>query len=66
MLARHPANDGVKKPHRYRPITITFCEIRHYQKSTKLFIHKLPSQRLLREIAPDFKTEPCKKPLKSI
>jgi hypothetical protein len=30
-------------------------EIRKYQKSTELLIRKLPSQRLVREIAQDFK-----------
>ena len=32
-------------------------EIRAYQKSTQLLIRKLPFQRLVREIAEDFKTE---------
>ncbi|RLM79929.1 hypothetical protein C2845_PM12G18050 [Panicum miliaceum] len=32
-------------------------EIRKYQKSTELLIRKLPSQRLVREIAQDFKTD---------
>ena len=32
-------------------------EIRHYQKSTKLLIRKLPFNRLVREIAQDFKTD---------
>ena len=32
-------------------------EIRRYQKSTELLIRKLPFQRLIREIAQDFKTE---------
>ena len=31
-------------------------EIRKYQKSTELLIRKLPFQRLVREIAQDFKT----------
>ena len=31
-------------------------EIRHYQKSSGLLIRKLPFQRLVREIAQDFKT----------
>ncbi|XP_031637298.1 histone H3.3-like [Contarinia nasturtii] len=46
---------GVKKPHRYRPGTIALREIRRYQKSTELLIRKLPFQRLVREIAQDFK-----------
>ncbi|CAI9538432.1 unnamed protein product [Staurois parvus] len=42
-----PATGRVKKPHRYRPGI----------KSTKLLIRKLPFQRLVREIAQDFKTD---------
>ncbi|XP_037550131.1 histone H3-like [Nematolebias whitei] len=48
---------GVKKPHRYRPGTVALREIRLYQKSTELLIKKLPFQRLVREIAQDFKTD---------
>src|SRR5882757_4624436 len=50
-----PATGGVKKPHRYRPGTVALREIRRYQKSTELLIRKLPFQRLVREIAQDFK-----------
>jgi histone H3 len=46
---------GVIKPHRYRPGTIALREIRRYQKSTELLIRKLPFQRLVREIAQDYK-----------
>ena len=46
-----------KKPHRYRPGTVALREIRRYQKSTDLLIRKLPFQRLVREIAQDFKTD---------
>ena len=52
-----PAIGGVKKPHRYRPGTVALREIRKYQKSTELLIRKLPFQRLVREIAQDFKTD---------
>uniref|UniRef100_A0A8D3AI48 Histone H3 n=1 Tax=Scophthalmus maximus TaxID=52904 RepID=A0A8D3AI48_SCOMX len=45
------------KPHRYRPGTVALREIRRYQKSTELLIRKLPFQRLVREIAQDFKTD---------
>ena len=45
------------KPHRYRPGTEALYEIHHYQKSTELFIRKLPFQRLVREITQDFKTD---------
>ena len=52
-----PATGGDKKPHRYRPGTVALREIRRYQKSTELLIRKLPFQRLVREIAQDFKTD---------
>ncbi|KAL5489116.1 hypothetical protein EMCRGX_G018171 [Ephydatia muelleri] len=52
-----PATGGVKKPHRYKPGTVALREIRRYQKSTELLIRKLPFQRLVREIAQDFKTD---------
>ena len=48
---------GIKKPHRYRPGTVALREIRKYQKSTELLIRKLPFQRLVREIAQDFKSD---------
>ena len=62
MLTLHalptaPASGGVKKPHRYRPGTVALREIRRYQKSTDLLIRKLPLQRLVREVAQDFKTD---------
>ena len=47
----------MKKPHRYRPGTVALREIRRYQKSTDLLIRKLPFQRLVREIAQDFKND---------
>ena len=52
-----PATGGVKKPHRYRPGTVALRKICCYQKSTDLLIRKLPFQRLVREIAQDFKTD---------
>ena len=48
---------GVKKPHRYRPRTVALHEIRRYQKSTELLIRKLSFQRLVREIAMDYRSE---------
>ena len=45
------------KPHRYRAGAAALREIRHFQKSTALLIRKLPFQRLVREIAQDFKTD---------
>ncbi|XP_017380142.1 histone H3.Y-like [Cebus imitator] len=48
---RLPPAGGIKKPHRYRPGTQALREIRKYQKSTELLLHKLPFQRLVREVA---------------
>ncbi len=48
---------GFRKPHRFRPGTVALREIRTYQKSTELLIRKLPFQRLVREIAQDYKTD---------
>ncbi|EIW85552.1 histone H3 [Coniophora puteana RWD-64-598 SS2] len=56
-MAATAATGGVKKPHRFRPGTVALREIRRYQKSTELLIRKLPFQRLVREIAQDFKTD---------
>lgn len=57
--ARKTATDTtkMKKPHRYKPGTVALREIRRYQKSTELLIRKLPFQRLVREIALDFKAD---------
>ncbi|XP_052021979.1 histone H3.3A-like [Apodemus sylvaticus] len=53
-----PSTGGVKKLHRfgYRPGTVTLREIR-LSESTELLIRTLPFQRLVREIARDFKTD---------
>ena len=45
------------KPHRYWAGTAAFRDIHHFRKSTALLICKLPFQRLVREIAQDFKTD---------
>jgi histone H3 len=50
-------NVPIRRPHRFRPGTVAIREIRKYQKSTELLIRKLPFQRLVREIAQDFKTD---------
>jgi histone H3 len=39
----------------YSPGTVALRAIRRYQKSTDLLIKKIPFQRLVREIAQDFK-----------
>ncbi|EMS58422.1 Histone H3.2 [Triticum urartu] len=52
---RPPASaDG---PHEAEGAAVALREIRKYQKSTELLIRKLPFQRLVREIAQDFKTD---------
>ena len=48
---------GMKKPHRYRPGTVALREIRKYQKSTDLLLRKLPFQRVVKEIAQNFKAD---------
>ena len=67
--SRYPAQNGcvrgvdkwgnpqTYKPHRFRPGTVALREIRKFQKTTDLLIRKLPFQRLVREIAQDFKTD---------
>lgn len=47
---------GVTQRRRYRPGTVAIREIRRYQRSTELLIRKTPFQRLVREIAQDFRT----------
>lgn len=56
-LSTASAAGGVKKPHRWRPGTVALREIRQYQKSTETLIKKLPFQRLVREIAQDYKRD---------
>jgi histone H3 len=43
--------------HSYRPGTVALREIRKYQKNTELLLRKLPFQRLVREVAQDFKND---------
>ena len=59
MAARksQPSTGGVKRPHRFRPGTQALREIRRYQKSTELLIRKLPFQRLVKEVADDFRDD---------
>ncbi|KAH7061802.1 histone 3 [Paraphoma chrysanthemicola] len=54
---KSPSTGRVKKPHRYKPGTVALREIRRYQKTTEPLIRKLPFQRLVREIAQDFKSD---------
>ncbi len=48
---------GMKKPHRYRPGTVTIRDIHKYQKNTDLLIRKAPFQRLVKEIATNLKSD---------
>lgn len=54
---KRPAPSDAKRGHRFRPGTVALREIRRFQKSTELLIRKLPFQRLVREIAQDYKTD---------
>ena len=56
-VARKKIADKKKRNHHYRPGTRALLEIRCYQKSYELLIRKLPFQRLVREVAKDFKTD---------
>ena len=55
--ARKMLPSSIKRPHRFRPGTVALREIRRYQRSTDLLIRWLPFQRLVQEIAQDFKTD---------
>ncbi|EGZ23868.1 hypothetical protein PHYSODRAFT_481269 [Phytophthora sojae] len=52
-----PTPSDIKKLRRYCPGTVALREIRRYQRSTELLIHKLPFQRLVREIAQGYKAD---------
>ena len=56
---KHSATKGVplKRPHRFSPGTLALREIRKYQKSTELLLRKIPFQRLVREVALNYKTD---------
>lgn len=47
----------IKHPRRYRPGTVAPREIRRFQKTEKLLVPKLPFQRLVREVAQDFRAD---------
>jgi histone H3 len=52
-----PTSGGAKKKMRFRPGTVALREIRRYQKSTDLLLKKAPFQRLVKEVAQDFKAD---------
>jgi len=47
----------LKRHHRFCPGTVALREIRRYQASTELLIRRIPFQRLVREIAQDYKAD---------
>ena len=47
----------LQKPRKYRPGTVALREIRRYQKSTELLIKRLPFQRLVKEVAQEYKRD---------
>lgn len=47
----------VKRKYRFKPGTRALMEIREHQKTVKLLLPKKPFQRVVREIAQDFKTD---------
>ena len=53
----NPSTGGIKKPHRFRPGIVALREIRRYQRNTELLIRKLPFQRLVREVAQEFRSD---------
>lgn len=57
--ARVQGASTIKPPtkHRYRPGTVALREIRKYQKGTELLIRRRPFQRLVREVAQDYKSD---------
>jgi histone H3 len=59
LTARKSVKDegAKKKKERYRPGALALKEIRRYQNSTNLLIPRLSFQRLVREIAQDFKLD---------
>lgn len=52
-----PSFGGIKKPRRYKPGTVALREIRKYRKSSELLLRKVPLQRLVRDIAQDYKCD---------
>ncbi|KAI1710205.1 core histone h2A/H2B/H3/H4 domain-containing protein [Ditylenchus destructor] len=57
VVGKEAMKPPVKRVHRYRPGTIALREIRKFQKSTNLLIRRLPFQRLVKEIAQEYKTD---------
>jgi histone H3 len=52
-----PGVGGVRKPHRWLPGTVALRQIKTFQKSVETLIPRLSFQRLIREIAQDFRPD---------
>lgn len=50
-----PPTHNIKRVHRFRPGTVALREIRKYQRTSELLIRKLPFQRLVKEIALEYR-----------
>jgi len=48
---------SLKKPHRFKPGVVALREIRKYQKSTDLLLRRLPFQKLVKEIAVEYRSD---------
>lgn len=55
-VTKASAAPPLRKKHRFRPGTKALREIRKYQKGALLLLRKLPFQRIVREIANEFKS----------
>ena len=51
------ATGGIKKQRRWKPGTVAVREIKRLQRSTDKLLRKRPFQRLVREVAADFKQD---------
>ncbi len=49
-----PMQDVLRNKCRYRPGMVALRQIRYYQKTTHLLIHKVPFGRLVQEVLHDF------------
>ena len=49
--------DAKYRPYHLQPGSRALCEIQRYQKSDELLIRKLPFQKLVREVAQEFKPD---------
>ena len=52
-----PSPPTVQNSHRYKPGTVALREIRKYQKSIDLLIRKAPFQRVVRDVAENYRRD---------